>query len=236
MDIMKVTKRYRASASKQSLHVLVHALGAGLLLIAGHAQGATSDETCKPGYVWREAFVCTVPAVRAEARVDNQQSGARRMPGSGLTCRPGYVWREARAGDAVCVLPQTRAQAWADNRAAPQRRVGYFPNGGERPDRSCTIYEMRNFGGAHFRLSHGDIVRMIDSPDGLGVSTSHGPRILYEPGWNDDVSSLKVGPTCTLTLWEHINQGGHYFRANSNYSYVGGGWNDKASEAECICS
>jgi LGFP repeat/PAN domain len=88
-------------------------------------------ETCKEGYVWREAcgpneHVCVTPATRAQAAQDNDQAGARREPNGGLygpdTCRQGYVWREACGPqDHVCVPPQTRAQAAQDNSQASSR-------------------------------------------------------------------------------------------------------------------
>ena len=83
-------------------------------------------------------------------------------------------------------------------------------------------------------LHNGDDMKMINSP---ALGTSDGiHRFIYEPSWNDKVSSFKVGPGCTLTLWEHVNQGGHYFRANKSYTYIGDRWNDKASDAVCECA
>ena len=85
--------------------------------------------TCKPGFVWREAddwdWVCVPPAVRQLARADNAQAAARRNPGGGPfgpdTCIQGFVWREAFPGDHVCVLPATRGQAANDNQHAQER-------------------------------------------------------------------------------------------------------------------
>ena len=88
-------------------------------------------DTCRQGYVWREAFpgdhVCVTPATRAQAAYDNSQAGARRDPNGAYgpdTCLPGYVWREACPGDHVCVTPETRAQTAEDNRLAATRVVG----------------------------------------------------------------------------------------------------------------
>ena len=97
--------------------------------------------TCRPGYVWREAYpgdlVCVTPETRAQASRDNEEAAARRQPGGGAygpeTCRPGYVWRVARPEDLVCVTPETRDQAAADNRQAAARRVGAEPVGGPTP-------------------------------------------------------------------------------------------------------
>jgi hypothetical protein len=57
----------------------------------------------------------------------------------------------------------------------------------------------------------------------------------FEPSWNDQVSSFKVSQGCTLTLWQHVNQGGAQFKSAKSYKYVGSGWNDQASEAYCYC-
>ncbi|RQP24460.1 peptidase inhibitor family I36 protein [Piscinibacter terrae] len=108
--------------------------------------------------------------------------------------------------------------------------------GGTPPPKSatCTIYEHRDYGGAHWTLRNGDDLKMVSAPD---YGTSDGiHRFLYEPSWNDKVSSFKVDPGCTLTLWEHVNHGGHHFRSGKSYKYVGDGWNDKASEAVCECA
>lgn len=99
---------------------------------------------------------------------------------------------------------------------------------------SCTLYQHRDYGGAHFVLRNGDDLLMINPPD---VGTSDGiHRFRYNNSWNDQVSSFKVEPGCTLTLWEHVNKGGAHFRSSKSYRYVGSGWNDKASEAVCECA
>jgi len=87
-------------------------------------------DTCKPGFVWREATladrVCVQPRTRDEARRDNAAAAQRKQPGGGPygpdTCKQGFVWREAVAGDRVCVVPATREKARQDNAAAAARR------------------------------------------------------------------------------------------------------------------
>jgi len=129
-------------------------LGAALLVVAGllgavgAQRAAASDpdmpygfDTCKSGYVWREAFqgdvACVEPHRRAQAAADNAQAAARRVPNGGAygpnTCKPGYVWREARtplqvvlgkpSADLVCVTPEERARTAIDNNLANERRV-----------------------------------------------------------------------------------------------------------------
>lgn len=103
---------------------------------------------------------------------------------------------------------------------------------------SCTIFEHRDYGGARLTLHDNDRVMMVHG-ESIGVTTNgHGGpdyRILYRPTWNDHVSSFRVTDGCVLTLWEHINQGGARFRSSKSYKYVGGAWNDEASEALCTC-
>jgi hypothetical protein len=87
-------------------------------------------DTCKQGYVWREArpsdHVCVTPEVREQARIDNSLATERYQPGGGgsgsLTCKSGFVWRDAWDGDGVCVTPETRDQAKRDNRLAESRK------------------------------------------------------------------------------------------------------------------
>lgn len=209
-----------------------------LVALGALAPTASAAPRCQQGYVWREAYpgdvVCTMPERREQARADNAEAPARREPGGGAygaaTCRQGFVWREARPGDVVCVTPRTRDEVAQDNRAA-SRRVAGAAQAAPR-DRTCTVFEDRDFGGAHWTLQNGDVLRMVRPPD-LGISDGiH--RFIYEASWNDKISSFRMGPTCTLTLWEHVNYGGHHFRANRARSYVGDR-NDKASDAVCEC-
>jgi syncollin len=100
--------------------------------------------------------------------------------------------------------------------------------------RTCTIFDHRDYGGAHWTLENGDDMKMINGPDAALSDGLHG--FIYEASWNDKVSSFKVGAGCTLTLWEDVNNSGHHFRSNRSYKYVGSRWNDKASEAVCECT
>jgi len=82
-------------------------------------------DTCKDGFVWREAFdgdhVCVLPQSRQRARDDNALA-ASRVSGPD-TCMTGFVWREAAPVDHVCVSPQTRQQTLDENARADARRV-----------------------------------------------------------------------------------------------------------------
>ena len=104
-------------------------LGSALVAAPAIAQ-PYGPETCRDGYVWRDAFpgdhVCVTPETRTQTAQDNSQANARRQPGGAYgpdTCRQGYVWREARPEDHVCVTPETRATAAADNSQAAARRA-----------------------------------------------------------------------------------------------------------------
>lgn len=82
-------------------------------------------DTCKAGFVWREAFsndhVCVSPRSRQQAGDDNAQAVSRLSAPD--TCIQGYVWREAGPRDHVCVLPETRQQTLDENNQAGVRRV-----------------------------------------------------------------------------------------------------------------
>lgn len=100
-----------------------------LILASTAMNQAYAADTCRTGFVWREAYpgdvVCVDPIVREQAAADNQAAASRRQPGGGKygpdTCRPGFVWREARPEDRVCVTPDTRTRAANDNRLASER-------------------------------------------------------------------------------------------------------------------
>src|SRR5262245_20188723 len=110
-------------------HIVSLAAVTAVLLTA--SESASAQDTCRQGYVWREALpgdhVCVTPETREQAARDNEQAARRRQPGGGdygpNTCRQGFVWREARPGDAVCVTPETRSQAAHDNAQAAARRA-----------------------------------------------------------------------------------------------------------------
>jgi hypothetical protein len=90
-----------------------------------HEPTPYGKDTCRQGFVWREAFandhVCVSGQTRDQARNDNGQAAARRLP-NGM-CKQGWVWREAVPTDHVCVTVQTRSATADDNRHAAERRV-----------------------------------------------------------------------------------------------------------------
>src|SRR6185295_7323942 len=108
-------------------------LSLAALIASPHIAAAVCDygpDTCKQGYVWRDAFagdhVCVTGATREQAAADNAQASQRRSPTGGAygpdTCLQGFVWRDASATDHVCVTGGVRAQAAADNAQAEARR------------------------------------------------------------------------------------------------------------------
>ncbi|MFD2250746.1 peptidase inhibitor family I36 protein [Pseudochelatococcus lubricantis] len=102
---------------------------------------------------------------------------------------------------------------------------------------ACILYEHRDYQGAQYRLNDGDAM-IMKRGETVCTSVSHGPGggcVYYEPSWNDELSSFRVTNGCTLTLYENFNRKGARFRSNRSYRYVGGAWNDEASEAYCSC-
>jgi hypothetical protein len=98
----------------------------------------------------------------------------------------------------------------------------------------CNLFEHRDYGGASWYMEAGERLKMVNG-ESVGCSAPGCENVYYEPSWNDSVSSFKVDSGCRLTLWEHVNQGGAHFRTSKSYKYVGGDWNDVASEAVCTC-
>jgi hypothetical protein len=91
---------------------------------------AYGPDTCRTGYVWREAspfdHVCVRPASRATAARENAVAFSRIDPAGAygpFTCIYGFVWREAYAGDVVCVTPARRTIVAQENAEAPLHRT-----------------------------------------------------------------------------------------------------------------
>jgi len=87
-------------------------------------------DTCKQGYVWRDAIpgdhVCVTPDRRSAAANENAIAGSRVDPGGAYgpnSCVSGFVWREAYAGDVVCVTGERRTQVKQENIEGPSHRV-----------------------------------------------------------------------------------------------------------------
>lgn len=132
---------------KPTIFACVFAVAVAVVLSPFPSARAQDKDTCRQGYVWREAFagdhVCVTPETRAQASQDNGQASARREPGGGAygpdTCVSGFVWREARPTDHVCVTPETREQTARDNAQAAARRVSSAPAAGSGPVTSRSL-------------------------------------------------------------------------------------------------
>ncbi|MFC4533363.1 hypothetical protein [Sphaerisporangium dianthi] len=120
---MKRTLLGLAVAAVAGLSVTVPATSASA------ASGDFGPDTCREGFVWREArpsdHVCVTGATRTQTRSDNAAAAGRWTSGAfgAHTCVTGYVWREAFSGDDVCVTPAVRRQAALDNGQAADRKV-----------------------------------------------------------------------------------------------------------------
>lgn len=103
----------------------------------------------------------------------------------------------------------------------------------------CTLYQHRDYGGSHYSLGHFDRMKMVNG-ESLGCTTNgHGngcESTIYEPSWNDELSSYRVSNGCRITMWQHVNEGGARWRSHKSYKYVGSRWNDEVSEVLCMCS
>lgn len=89
-------------------------------------------DTCKNGYVWRDAIpgdhVCVTGDSRATAARENAIAGSRVDPAGAYgpnTCINGfgYVWREAYRGDVVCVSGARRTAVRQENLDGPSHRI-----------------------------------------------------------------------------------------------------------------
>ena len=91
---------------------------------------AYGPDTCRTGYVWREAqpfdHVCVRPSSRTTALRENTAAFSRIDPAGAygpFSCIAGFVWREAFPGDAVCVVPSRRTIVAHENAEAPLHRT-----------------------------------------------------------------------------------------------------------------
>jgi len=91
---------------------------------------ASGPDTCKQGFVWREAnerdHVCVKPKVREQTKEENRLATSRRAGGGSYgpnTCKQGFVWREAFEGDVVCVTVESRTNTARDNQQKEQHRA-----------------------------------------------------------------------------------------------------------------
>jgi len=91
---------------------------------------AYGPDTCRTGYVWREAapfdHVCVSGPSRSRAASENAVAMRRIDPAGAygpFTCINGFVWREAFAGDVVCVTPGRRTIVAQENAQARLHRT-----------------------------------------------------------------------------------------------------------------
>jgi len=123
--------------------------------------GAYGPDTCKQGYVWRDATipapstdptfnydgdrVCVDGAARAREKANNdhnpQHAAAATWTHGPNGCKVGWVWREADDWDWVCVTSETRQRTLDENSQAASHRN---PTGGPYgPDTCLSNYVWR---------------------------------------------------------------------------------------------
>ena len=178
-------------------NALVISLAATLALVTD--EPASAQDTCRQGFVWREAFpgdhVCVTPKTRDQAAQDNSQADARRQAGGGAygpnTCRPPYVWREARSGDAVCVTEKTRSDTALDNAQAAARRVASATPAAPSPTPAYRTSEWSNWAraeGVTYRYRWG--INLQDQRNPGNVDALFQVRNLQNQVWQGSVRSL----------------------------------------------
>lgn len=192
------------------------AAGLALTLPTTSASASTTDpgpETCRQGYVWREArasdLVCVSPQTRTQVAADNAAKAGRWTNGAygPHTCIVPYVWREAFAGDDVCVSGSQRTLAAQDNAAGSSRKVL-----------------------AKLWISKYTIAP-TDNGDGTSTTTS-----------TDSIARLKIngshynyGTVKVAIRWSHNNALYWYgdVTASSHAGYAGGSFGKKTGKFDC---
>lgn len=147
----------------------------------------------------------------------------------------------ARPGEKVSYSAQTCQRGGVLQGSSCQGWASFHHNVSSAPasvTAACTVYQHRDHQGAAFNLGPGDRLQMAGERCGHTVSHGRAPTIHYHPSWNDQISSFKVRSGCTIRLHEHAHGcggSGATFVSDKSYTYVGSGWNDKASHVECWC-
>ncbi|MFJ8625281.1 hypothetical protein ACIRD3_20890 [Kitasatospora sp. NPDC093550] len=162
-----MTTRRILRTGANTMMAAVLGLGAALLGASSAQAQDFGPDTCRQGYVWRDArpgdHVCVTPDIRSQAAFDNSQVPVRTLPNG--FCVQGFVWREAWVGDTVCVTPQTRSQTKFDNSQADDRRLAV------RLWAANTAGQLE-FGGDHFNI--GGTVRVQIILNSTGAVVWHG--------------------------------------------------------------
>lgn len=116
---------------------------------AGFAAQRHDPDTCKPGWVWREArptdHVCVTDETRRDTELENRLALSRQLASGNYTCKSPFVWRDAFPGDTTCVPLESRSRAFKDNAAAAERRAS-------KCDRFALSNEGRKFVVRHFMV------------------------------------------------------------------------------------
>lgn len=83
---------------------------------------------------------------------------------------------------------------------------------------ACALYEHDNYRGHSLIIGAGQRFSNVGA------------------GWNDKASSVRVGPGCTLTLYQHSNFSGDQRTVTGDTASLGNLWNDQTSSASCQCT
>lgn len=83
------------------------------------------NETCRSGFVWREAteddLICVPPDVRDQAKADRAEAEAGRNVAAG--CAEGLVPRNANPNDTACTTPEVAATMLEQNQRHESRKL-----------------------------------------------------------------------------------------------------------------
>jgi hypothetical protein len=180
-----------AAGWRRALCLVVAALGLAVAMAAftAPAASAATPNTCKAGYVWREAFPGDVVCVlwssgsRDTVQAENRAAAGRTVPGQ-IWCLNGFVWREARPSDLVCVPPAARDRVRGENHNAVQTVADPLGVGrpfqpfiqSSRSGTQTTLYRYGTVGGAspNGTVSFWAIGRIPGQPAHLGSAVTNG--------------------------------------------------------------
>ncbi|MCL4065197.1 hypothetical protein M3484_01225 [Pseudomonas sp. GX19020] len=100
----------------------------------------------------------------------------------------------------------------------------------------CQVFEHKDFKGRSYVLTSGMMLIAADDPGYRSTTNGHSFQYteVFSRRWNDDIGSVKMGPGCRVTLYEHVDKRGKSKTFSGNTARLGW-WNDEAGRASCLC-
>ncbi|NPD17775.1 hypothetical protein HOY34_21655 [Xinfangfangia sp. D13-10-4-6] len=102
--------------------------------------------------------------------------------------------------------------------------------------KGCQVFEHKDFKGRSYVMPSGVMLIAANDPGYRTTTNGHSFEYIevFSRRWNDDIGSVKMGPGCRVTLYEHVDKRGKSKTFAGNTARLGW-WNDEAGRASCLC-